>query len=169
MGLLHVRVDDRLIHGQIISAWAKSLNIQSIIAIDNEMAENEMIAEILIMGVPKEYNPKIVTQKEAIDLVEKGLPTRNIMLITRFPKNLRSIMKDLEVASEINLGNLSKQADSIYISKKIGVGQLLCFSEEDIETLDELENTGIKVITRQMPKDKEVPWSTIRTNLKKIE
>lgn len=169
MGKLHVRIDDRLIHGQIISAWSKSLDIGSIIAIDNEMAKNKMLADISLMGVPKEYNPKIVSQKDALELVAADLPRKNVMLITRFAKNLQGLEDTLSDVSEINIGNMSKQADSIRVSKKIGVGQVLYFSQKDIDTLDSLIEKGMKVITRQMPKDKEVNWTMLRENLQKVD
>lgn len=169
MGKLHVRIDDRLIHGQIITAWSKSLNIGSIIAIDNEMSKNKMIADILIMGVPLEYNPRIVSHDEAMELVNEDLKTKNVMLITRFAKNLKDMVDILGTVSEVNIGNMSKQKDSIYISKKIGVGQVLCFSQEDIDTLDNLESSGIKVVTQQMPSDKEISWAVTKNNLQTIK
>lgn len=169
MGKLHLRIDDRLIHGQIITAWAKTLNIGSIIAIDNELAKNKMVADILVMGVPTEYNPRIVAFDEAMELVHKDLETKNVMLITRFAKNLKDMVEILDDASEINIGNMSKQADSIYISKKIGVGQVLSFSQEDVDTLDALEKRGLKVITQQMPNDKEVGWSQLKQNLQEVK
>lgn len=169
MGKLHLRIDDRLIHGQIISAWASSLNIGSIIAIDNEMARNPMIADILIMGVPKQYNPRIVTHEEAMELVEKDLETKNVMLITRFARNLKDIVPHLGNVSEVNIGNMSKQADSIYVSKKVGVGQVLYFGQEDIDILNKLSANGIKVITRQMPKDNEITWKGVKENLQGVK
>lgn len=169
MGKLHVRIDDRLIHGQIISAWSRSLDIGSIIAIDNEISKNKMLADISLMGVPKEYNPRIVHQSEALELVNKDLQRKNVMLITRFAKNLRGMVNQFEEVSEVNIGNMSKQEDSTHVSKKIGVGQVLYFSLEDIETLDLLVEKGIKVITRQMPKDREVHWATIKEQLQTLD
>lgn len=46
-GSLFIRIDDRLIHGQIVTAWAKVLNIKKIIALDDALAVSEMLAEIL--------------------------------------------------------------------------------------------------------------------------
>lgn len=169
MGNLHVRIDDRLIHGQIISAWANSLNIGSILAIDDEMAKNKMVADILIMGVPRQYNPRIVSQLEAMELVEEDLKTKNVLLITRFARNLKEIVPQLGEVSEVNIGNMSKQADSIFVSKKVGVGQTLYFGEKDIDTLDQLADSGIQVITRQMPKDQTIDWHAIKDNLRKIK
>lgn len=166
---LHVRIDDRLIHGQIIASWARTLNIGSIIAIDNELSKNEMLKNILLMGVPKEYNPRIVDQDEAIKLVKRDIEKSNIMLITRFAKNLKDLKNLVIEAKEVNIGNCSKQSDTIYISKGIGVGQVLSFSEEDVEVLDFLFDNGVNVIFQQMPSDKLVNWPALKKKLKKLK
>ncbi|NLC42361.1 MAG: PTS sugar transporter subunit IIB [Erysipelothrix sp.] len=168
MGNLHVRIDDRLIHGQIVASWARSLNIRSIIAVDNEMAHNAMIKDILLMGVPKEFDPQIISEDMLEEALQENLKSKNVLLITRFAKNLKNLSAQVMLATEVNIGNCSKQADSVYISKGIGVGQVLSFSQEDIDVLDSLQENGIKIITQQMPSDKEINWSTLKKNLKKL-
>lgn len=166
MGNLHVRIDDRLIHGQIVTSWANTLNIKRIIAIDDEIAENEMVKGIMLMGIPREYNPEIVTLKKAIEILSSELDTKNILLITRFAKNLKTLKDFVKEAKEINIGNCSKQSDSVYISKGIGVGQVLSFSQEDVDVLDELHDEGLKVVFQQMPSDKVVTWPKLKESLK---
>ncbi len=166
MANLHVRIDDRLIHGQIVTAWAKSLNIKRIIAIDDDIANNEMVQGIMLMGIPKDYRPQVVTLETAIKILSEQLDSKNILLITRFAKNLRTIKDYIKTAQEVNIGNCSKQSDSVYISKGIGVGQVLSFSQADVDVLDELHNEGIKVIFQQMPSDKVIDWPTLKQTLK---
>ncbi|NLC54480.1 MAG: PTS sugar transporter subunit IIB [Erysipelothrix sp.] len=166
MANLHVRIDDRLIHGQIVTAWAKSLNIKRVIAIDDDIANNEMVQGIMLMGIPKDYRPQVVTLETAIKILSEQLDSKNILLITRFAKNLRTIKDYIKTAQEVNIGNCSKQSDSVYISKGIGVGQVLSFSQADVDVLDELHNEGIKVIFQQMPSDKVIDWPTLKQTLK---
>lgn len=64
MGKLYVRVDDRLIHGQIVTAWAINLGIEKIIAVDDTLASNTMLKSIMTMAAPKEYEPEIITTNE---------------------------------------------------------------------------------------------------------
>lgn len=61
MGQNYFRIDDRLIHGQIVTAWCSHLNIQEIIAIDDTLAGNSMLQSIMLMGVPKQYKSCVVT------------------------------------------------------------------------------------------------------------
>lgn len=68
MGQNYFRIDDRLIHGQIVTAWCSHLNIQEIIAIDDTLAGNSMLQSIMLMGVPKQYKSCVVTMAQAKEL-----------------------------------------------------------------------------------------------------
>ncbi len=120
------------------------------------------------MGVPKEFDPQIISEDMLEEALQENLKSKNVLLITRFAKNLKNLSAQVMLATEVNIGNCSKQADSVYISKGIGVGQVLSFSQEDIDVLDSLQENGIKIITQQMPSDKEINWSTLKKNLKKL-
>ena len=71
MGKTYVRVDDRLIHGQTIVAWAPTLGIQEIVGVDDVSAKNAMLKSIMTMSVPKTYKTHIVTTDEAKTILEK--------------------------------------------------------------------------------------------------
>ena len=70
MAKTYVRVDDRLIHGQTVVAWAPTLHIGEIIGVDDVSAANPMLKSILTMGVPKQYITHIVTTAEAMELCD---------------------------------------------------------------------------------------------------
>ena len=69
MGKTYVRVDDRLIHGQTIVAWAPTLKIQEIIGVDDVSAANAMLKSIMTMGIPKQYKGHILTTEQAKELL----------------------------------------------------------------------------------------------------
>lgn len=167
MGKLHVRIDDRLIHGQITTTWAKTWNIERIIAVDNKLADNDMIKDILLMGIPKEFKPVIVKETDAIELLKDE--TKNVLLITRFAHQLEPLLDAIQHCENVNIGNCSKQSDSIFISKGIGVGQVLSFNQKDVDILDNLVESGVKVEFQQMPIDKAISWSELKKGLKEID
>ena len=90
MGQVFVRIDDRLIHGQIVTAWCNTLNVGEIIAIDDNLAQNPMLQSIVIMGVPKQYHPSIVTTEKAKELLQTETQ-KNRLVITRFAKNIAEL------------------------------------------------------------------------------
>ena len=71
MAKTYIRVDDRLIHGQIAVAWAQTLSIGEIIAIDDQTANNKMLQQIMLMGVSKNYNPQIISFDKTVEVLPK--------------------------------------------------------------------------------------------------
>lgn len=160
--MLYIRIDDRLIHGQIVTAWCQALDIKKILAVDDTLAQNEMMKSIMTMGVPEVYRPQIVSTEEAIVFLRQGDLKNNVLLLTRFARNLQSFLPVLPVAEFINIGNCSKQTEEKYGFRGHGVGNVLSFTEEDFQALEALAQKGQKVIFQQMPKDKALDWQAIK-------
>ena len=68
----YFRIDDRLIHGQIVTAWCGHLKIGEIVAVDDKLASNKMLQNIMLMGIPAQYKAHVVTTAEAKALFAEG-------------------------------------------------------------------------------------------------
>ncbi len=161
MANTYIRVDDRLIHGQIVTAWVKTLEIKRILAIDDTIAKNTMMKSIVTMGVPKHIEAKIVTEEEAKRYLQEA-SDRNTLVIVRFARDLKTLFDVLKDASVLNIGNCSKQDNAKLTLSGLGVGQTISLSEEDIETLDIFDNQGVEVVIQQLPSDKITHWKSIK-------
>ncbi|HCV55870.1 MAG TPA: PTS mannose/fructose/sorbose transporter subunit IIB, partial [Erysipelotrichaceae bacterium] len=82
-----------LVHGQTIVAWAPTLKIQEIIAVDDVSAANSMLKSIMTMGVPKQYEAHIVTTAEAEKLLSSD-DGKTKLVIVKVPHRLVE-MKDV--------------------------------------------------------------------------
>lgn len=160
MGKIFVRIDDRLIHGQIVTAWAGTLGIKQIIAIDDSLAGNAMLKSIMTMGVPAGYKPQIVTSAEAKVLLQKE-SAGNRLVITRFCRNLMDIREEIRGAEHINLGNCSKQPDTIK-NYPSGAGRFLCLNQADVDTLAAMEEDGHEIICQLLPSEKLRLWKDMK-------
>jgi mannose/fructose/N-acetylgalactosamine-specific phosphotransferase system component IIB len=158
MSKLYVRIDDRLIHGQIVTSWVKTLDIKRIIAIDDTIAGNEMMKSIVTMGVPSHIESLVIKKSQLVDYLDSDKVT---LIIVRFARDLDSLFEYLKDAVHINIGNCSKQANPVLTTKAKGVGQLLSFTQEDVDALDRYDNYGTEVIAQQLPMDKITTWKHI--------
>ncbi len=164
MGKLYVRIDDRLIHGQIVTAWAQTLNIQRIIAIDDSLATNQMLKGIMMMGIPKDLNGQIVTSDEAKAMLTDGSDTTT-MLITRQCKNLSKLVDDIKGAEHLNLGNCSKQENAVATIPS-GAGCTLSLTQEDMDVLNKLHDLGVEIFSQRVPTEKYHSWDEMMSSVK---
>lgn len=159
MGKVYVRVDDRLIHGQIVTAWCQTLGIQQIIAIDDDLASNPMLQSIMTMGVPQQYSPKIVTTAQAAELLAEG-SDKTRLVIVRFARVLDKLADKLQGCESVNIGNSSKLDDSVYKFSRGGAFYAY-LSQADWDTLSHLAEAGTTVFSQNLPTEKSVDWGTI--------
>lgn len=88
-----IRVDDRLVHAQIIIFWLKKININTIFIIDDQLAENEFLCQIYRLTTPPYIRLKIFSTKQAIQFIgnKKAIPSTSRILV--LIKKLQTVMK----------------------------------------------------------------------------
>ena len=67
---MFLRIDDRLVHGQVVTAWIKQLNAKSILVIDDLAAGNPIISKALTMATPKNIKLVIKSVEDAWGVFE---------------------------------------------------------------------------------------------------
>lgn len=162
MGKTYIRVDDRLIHGQTVIAWCPTLKIAEIIAIDDSSAQNPMLRSIMTMGVPKEYHTNIVTVSEAKVILQEKTE-KNRLVIVKYPKVLQEIKEEIMDCEEIVLGNIAKREDSVH--QLSGATGIFFLSNQDVEEIDQLVQSGVKVKFQQLPNATETSWESFKKSI----
>lgn len=156
MAKTYVRVDDRLIHGQTIVAWAPTLKIGEIIAVDDVSASNPMLKSIMTMGVPKEYEAHIVTTSEAAELLASD-GEKNRLLIVKVPHKLAELKDAIAGCEHIYLGNMAKRDDTNH--QMTGATGIFYLSDQDIAEIGDLVDVGHDVSFQQLPNAQGKSWN----------
>lgn len=164
MGQNYVRIDDRLIHGQIVTAWCGHLKITEIVAIDDALAANKTLQSIALMGVPKQYTPRVVTMVEAKELFAQP-SDENRLFITRFPQDLSRLREELKGCELVVIGNAAKRADTKFNLTK-GGGSVFFASEEDVRLFDAIAADGVRLVYQTVPKSPTRDWTEMRRTVK---
>lgn len=163
MGLNYLRIDDRLIHGQIVTAWCGHLKIQEIVAIDDNLAANPMLQSIMLMGIPKQYKSHVVTMAQAKELFAQEAPG-NRLFVTRFPQDLTHLREELKTCELVVIGNAAKRPETKFNLTK-GGGSVFFASEEDVKLFDEISAGGVHLVYQTVPKSPAKEWPEIRKGI----
>ncbi len=164
MGQNYLRIDDRLIHGQIVTAWCGHLNIQEIVAIDDALASNSTLQSIMLMGIPKQYKAHVVTMAQAKELFAQPAEG-NRLFVTRFPQDLQELREELKSCALVVIGNAAKRPDTKYNLTK-GGGSVFFASEADIRLFDDIAADGVKLVYQTVPKSPAREWPELRKGIK---
>ncbi len=164
MGKDYFRIDDRLIHGQIVTAWCGALKIKEIVAIDDDLAKNKTLQTIMLMGIPSTYKAHVVTSDEAKEIFAQQTDG-NRLFVTRFPQDLAKFREQLSQCELIVLGNAGKRPDTKFNLTK-GGGSVFFASEQDVKLFDELCEAGNHLVYQTVPSSPARDWQDMRKQIK---
>lgn len=153
MKINHMRMDDRLIHGQIVTAWIKEAQADTILLADDKAAGDPTQQMILKFAVPAGIKLIIVTMKEAYRIICDEGQKGNALLIVRNPQTAYELFDLGFRIDAINVGNISNS------KSKTGRTRLLSniyVEQNDVDYLKKIHDLGIRLDVRAVPNDKSV-------------
>lgn len=150
-GIIHIRIDDRLIHGQVASRWSTGLGASRIMVANDEVELDEMQKGILRMVAPPGIATSIISkEKAATNILAGKYATQKVLMVLKNPMDALDLMdKGLEI-KEINVGNMGKRDNTVQIKKSISI------TEEEYNAFKELMDRGVKLTARMVPDEADV-------------
>lgn len=150
--ILLARIDDRLIHGQVMTKWSRGLGINSLFVVDNTTANDPFMKDIYMMSTANSgMNIKVFTNDEVLEYWNNTNFEKNkaLILFKTIAAVKEVIDKGLPI-KRLNLGGISKTKDSKYVISNVAV------KREDLDVLKEIESKGIEVFFQIVPDTKLV-------------
>ena len=150
-GFVHIRVDDRLIHGQVATRWATGLKVNRIMIIDDAVAVNETEKSILRMAAPAGVNTSILQFEKALANIKNGnYAGQRVMLVVKSPVILVKTMEAGINLLPVNIGNMSNRPGTTQYKKSISM------TEDEKAAVEKLLQSGIKVTAQMVPDEPDV-------------
>ena len=101
------RVDERLIHGQVMTSWLKLCNANVIVIIDAASATNAFLKRILFAAAPKDVELQVMTEADAATYLKEDSPAgEKVLILSKVPQPLLQMIKSGVAIPEIVLGNM---------------------------------------------------------------
>lgn len=157
-----LRIDDRLIHGQVAVYWVKAVESDTIVVADDKHAGSAMLKMTLNVGKPSGVSMEVLTVENAIAYVNNPANSKKkIMIVTANCQNAAQIAKACDSVSDINLGGIRHAEGKVSISRQIFV------EEADILSLEEMHNSGKNVFSQDIPSKDKMSFTEIKQTYEK--
>ena len=152
MPIVLFRVDERLIHGQVVVGWGERLHMDRIIVVDDELSASAWEQELYCLGVPPSVDAGFVAVEEArCALPHWRADTRRVVVLLRDVATLHRLAEGGGLAgSDVNLGGIHHAAG------RSAVLPYLFLSEEERERLREISAAGVQLTARDLPGSRAV-------------
>ena len=151
MGIVLTRIDDRLIHGQVVEGWLKNINIDHIAIISNEVAADKMQQVLFSIAVPKSIKVSSLGVAEAVVKASEGyFDKNNFLLLLSTPQDVLKLVEGGLKINSVNVGGMH------YTPGKKQILKALSVDESDIAALMAIHKAGVKLEGRVLPGDEMI-------------
>lgn len=145
-----IRIDDRLIHGQVAFVWTKHLGVNRIIVANDSVAKNDIQKISLKMAVPDTTKCSILTLDEAINVLnDPRAKSLKILIVVNNPTDARKIIEKVDDVPYVNISNYGLLSRDL--SAKTKVTDTIYVTEDDIEEFNKIFKCGKKVEYQVVP------------------
>ena len=145
------RIDDRLIHGQIVLGWARRLESEQIILCDDEVSQSEWETELYRTCVPKHLQARVCGVAETASILSTKIqPKDKTIVLVKEPKVVMDIVNKGYIPGSVNLGGLHfSDSRKKYLS-------YVYLNDEEIKQLRWLLDKGINIYCQDVPTGKSL-------------
>jgi D-glucosaminate PTS system EIIB component len=154
MSLRWVRVDDRLIHGQVVVAWRDYLRFDTILVVDDEVAGDPYLRDVLCLAAPAGLTVGVYATAEAVSVM--AVSAVGQMVLLKRPGTALSLIKAGVSLPQLNVGNLAAAPGS---RRVVGSTSL---TAAHAAALDALAGRGVRITFQATPDDPALDWETVR-------
>jgi D-glucosaminate PTS system EIIB component len=156
MSLRLVRIDDRLIHGQVVAVWLRALGAQRIVIVDDATARDEFLREVLTLAAPQDVPVEVCDvaagAARCIELAETREP---VIVLARSPRTVLALRLAGVPIKVVDLGGMGAGPGRKRLHKTISV------SPDELRELRELEQLGTRVEIRIVADDRAIPFRSL--------
>ncbi len=157
MAIVLCRVDDRLVHGQVVVGWGRPLDLHRIVLVDDEVRASPWEQELYRMAAPREIAVEFASATEAAPKLAGWDASRERVLV---------LMGTIDLASE-----LERQAPGALHRLNLGgihAGpgrrerlRYLYLSDEELAMLQWLARRGMQISAQDLPTSRQVPLTDL--------
>ena len=159
MEIVNIRIDDRLIHGQVATVWSLVTKATRIMVVDDLVVKDAVNKEALKMACPKQCKLSILTvEKAAANLLAGKYEDERVFIVAKGPKTMRSLYDKGFHMEHVNVGNMGGKQNTRMLKKAVSV------SDQDIEDFLYLAEKGVKVTAQMVPTDEELDFVELIKN-----
>jgi mannose/fructose/N-acetylgalactosamine-specific phosphotransferase system component IIB len=160
MSIVLFRVDERLIHGQVVVGWGAQLRPNRIIVVDDALADSVWEQELYTLGLPEELETHFETVRHArAQLPAWRTDSTRAFVLTRDVATMRRLAEGgLLRGEEVNLGGIHHSAG------RRSVLPYLYLSADEADQLNALAEQGVLVSARDVPNSRKVDLSDLLKN-----
>ena len=152
------RIDSRLLHGQVATAWTKTVQPTRIIVVSDEVTKDELRKKLIQQAAPPGVKAHVVPVAQMIKIAkdDEHFGGQRALLLFENPQDVLRAVEGGVPLKTINVGSMAHSVGKVQPNK------VLAFSQEDINTFEKLRIAGLEFDVRKVPNDTKANMGEIQ-------
>ncbi|GAF38737.1 hypothetical protein FC83_GL002005 [Agrilactobacillus composti DSM 18527 = JCM 14202] len=156
-----MRVDDRLIHGQVALLWTKQLGLDRIIVANDKAAASDIQKNALLLAAPAKVKVAIVPVKKAIAMANdpRGARFKMLVLVNNV-NDLYQIVQQVDPGdTKVDIANVGRVSGDIENKHKIN--ETVYLNDEELAQVKEINTLAKNFVYQPLPTDSPKPFASL--------
>ena len=142
------RVDSRLLHGQVATAWTKATNPSRIIVVSDAVAKDELRRKLIEQAAPPGVKANVIPISKMIEISkDPRFGDTKALLLFENPQDVLRVVEAGVKIKEVNVGSLAHSTGKVMVSKVLSMGH------EEVAAFEKLKDLGVTFDVRKVPND----------------
>jgi PTS system mannose-specific IIB component len=155
MAVEFARVDDRLLHGQVVTTWIKALQIEQCIVVNAAIAADSFQRQLLEMAAPEGMRVVFFAPEKFAEVAAQNPIKRRTMLLFNHPRDVLCLIQLGFKLNALNIGGMKNDGKKRQITKAVAV------NEDDAALLQGIADAGVSVTIQMVPADTAIPLEKV--------
>lgn len=150
------RIDDRLIHGQVVTSWVKQTGGNKIIIVDDVLAKDVFMQKILKAAAPPDVKVEVLNTADATDVLkEEPASGEKIIILVKTPQTLERLIGEGVELPKIILGGMGAKDGRKKFNRNVSA------SSEEVDSMKRIIERGTQIYYQLVPTETAVSVSKL--------
>ena len=143
-----VRIDTRLLHGQVATAWTPDSKADRIIVVSDAVAKDDLRKQLIGQAAPNGVKANVIPISKMIEIAkDPRFGDTHAFLLFENPQDVLAAVEGGVPIESINVGSMAHSTGKTMVNK------VLSMDKKDVETFEKLRDLGVKFDVRKVPND----------------
>lgn len=157
MSIVLARIDDRLIHGQVMTSWLNYTGANRIIIVDDETANDTFLKMIVTSVAPANIKTEVFDIHDGIETIKQLADSDKAILLAKSPEVYVELINQGISLEKVNIGGMGAKEGRTKFYKNISA------SPEEKDSLKKLVDAGVAVTIQIIAEDKAIDVAKLLT------
>ncbi|WP_339283709.1 PTS sugar transporter subunit IIB [Oceanobacillus sp. FSL K6-3682] len=155
MSVKFCRIDDRLIHGQVVTTWVNVHSIEQVIILNETVAQDKIQSNVLKMSAPSNIKLHIFSPEKFLEVIQKNPLSRNTMLLFSSPFDVEKLVNAGYEIPSLNVGGMRGNAERTQYTKAVSL------TPEEKASFERLLAKDIDITIQMVPSEARVKMNEV--------